>query len=213
MKHLKTYNHFCLLCFEKLNENCTLTQFLFPTDSLCYRCRSQMIVYNRTKKINQLSVHILYVYNDFIENMLYQWKEQKDVALKRCFLQMFKKQIEKKYKHYTIVYMPSSDEKTKKRGFHTLEELTCDINLNKVELFEKTKDMKQSLQSYEKRKEIGKYIRLKEHVKIPETKLLLIDDVCTTGSTLLCAYSLLKKHKYEIKALVLCANPRFINVN
>lgn len=213
MKNFSEYHNFCLLCFKKLNENCTLSQLFFPSDSLCYRCRSQMIVYNRIKKLEDLDVHVIYVYNDFIENMLYQWKEQKDVALRLCFFQMFKKQIEKKYRNYTLVYMPSSKEKMEKRGFHTLKELTDDISLNKVELFEKTKDMKQSLQSYEKRKEIGKYITLKDNVKIPETNLLLIDDVCTTGSTLLCAYSLLKNHKYEIKALVLCANPRFINVN
>ena len=170
-----------------------------------------MIVYDKTMILEQLSIHILYEYNDFLENMIYQWKEQRDVALRQSFIQLYVKQINRKYKNYTIVFMPSSENKTKMRGFHSLEQLYLDVSLPKVHLFEKIGDHKQSIQGFDKRKEINKYIKLKEGVMIPQTPLLLVDDVCTSGSTLLHAYFLLQGHKYKIKALVLCANHRLIH--
>lgn len=51
---------------------------------------------------------------------------------------------------------------------------------------------------------------MKPNIVLPKTRLLLVDDVVTSGNTLLCAYDLLQKHRYKIEALALCANPRFV---
>mgnify|MGYP002792665067 CR=1 FL=1 len=53
-------------------------------------------------------------------------------------------------------------------------------------------------------------IKMKPDIVLPKTRLLLVDDVVTSGNTLLCAYDLLQKHRYKIEALALCANPRFV---
>ena len=50
----------------------------------------------------------------------------------------------------------------------------------------------------------------KPDIVLPKTRLLLVDDVVTSGNTLLCAYDLLQEHRYKIEALALCANPRFV---
>ena len=84
------------------------------------------------------------------------------------------------------------------------------IGLPFVEPFYKCKDHKQSLQSFENRHFIDQVIKRKDAFLLPEAPLLIIDDVCTSGSTLACAYSLLQMHTYKIEALVLSAHPRFV---
>ena len=58
--------------------------------------------------------------------------------------------------------------------------------------------------------EVLNKIKMKPDIVLPKTRLLLVDDVVTSGNTLLCAYDLLQKHRYKIEALALCANPRFV---
>ena len=79
-------------------------------------------------------------------------------------------------------------------------------NLEKIELFEKAMDYKQSSRNYKERKEVRKILKLKENCIIPPDKLLFVDDVITSGNTLLSAYELVKGNVKEIKALVLCDN-------
>ncbi|MFR3293619.1 MAG: phosphoribosyltransferase family protein [[Clostridium] innocuum] len=82
--------------------------------------------------------------------------------------------------------------------------------LKTIEPFYKTCNHKQSLQSFENRSNISQVIKMKPNIVLPKTRLLLVDDVVTSGNTLLCAYDLLQKHRYKIEALALCANPRFV---
>ena len=106
--------------------------------------------------------------------------------------------------------MPSSNDKIVERGFLPLKEMLTGINLQMVEPFVKTKAYKQSLQTFENRKNIKDTMILKTGMTLPSTPLLLIDDVCTSGSTLLWAYELLQKHTYKIEALVLSVHPLFV---
>lgn len=200
----------CLYCFDDITKKQDFYAWLKKDACLCGVCQSQLLPYQKSKQILRMPIYILYVYNEFLETMIYQYKEGKDIALKSVFFHSFIQEIEHRYKGYTLVLMPSSEEKTKERGFHALRNMLEVINLPKIEPFYKSENRKQSLQSVEQRAHIDEIIHLNTSVVIPKTKLLLIDDVCTTGSTIKCAYNLLRKHKLSIEALVLCANPLFI---
>ena len=80
-----------------------------------------------------------------------------------------------------------------------------------IEPFYKISNHKQSLQTYENRVLISQVIKRNSNIRLPNTKLLLVDDVCTSGNTLISAYKLLQKHPYKIEALVLCAHQRFVD--
>lgn len=165
---------------------------------------------NKTVKLNGIKLHIAYVYNDFLENMIFQYKEGLDTALRDVFFHDIMKKINAKFRHYTIVLLPSSEEKTIERGFHPVKDMLHACRLKTIEPFYKTCNHKQSLQSFENRRNISQVIKMKPDIVLPKTRLLLVDDVVTSGNTLLCAYDLLQEHRYKIEALALCANPRFV---
>ena len=72
---------------------------------------------------------------------------------------------------------------------------------------EKTEDYVQQ-GSASQRQQAASHIRLIPGVPIPDGKLLLIDDVLTTGSTLNAAHALLPAAD---RALVLAVNQRFLS--
>lgn len=200
----------CILCLEDIHHKQDFFHWLKQDALLCGECRNQLAYVNTFRKLGNMKIHILYSYNDFIENMLFQFKEGRDIALAPVFLHDHKRRIEQMYKGYTMIFMPSSEEKTKERGFYALEEMYKEIKLAKLAPFYKSENRKQSTLHYEERQKIAEVIHLLPKMHLPKKKLLLVDDVCTTGATLKCAYDLLHEHTVEIEAFVLCANPLFL---
>lgn len=200
----------CRYCMKDIHTRLSFYDFILQDSLLCGECKEKLEYINRTVKFHDLKLRILYVYNDFLEGMIFQYKEGRDIALQDVFFHDVKKEIIDKYRHYIFVLMPSSEEKFIERGFYPMRQMLSKFNVKIIEPFYKINNHKQSLQSFKNRQNIAQVIRLKEDFILPKGKLLLIDDVCTSGSTLLCAYDLLKEHKIKIEALVLCANPLFV---
>lgn len=200
----------CLYCFEDIYQGTSLPAYFQKKDIICGCCRSKMPLFKHWIRVEDLAVYGLYYYDEFMEGMLFQFKECRDIALKNVFLRPYIKEIFDTFHGYTLILMPSSDTKNKERGFYALEEMFEEVNLPKLEIFQKNRTYKQTKQSYEKRKDISKVMILKENVELPNTPVLLVDDVCTSGSTLLSAYHLLKNHPYEIKAFVCCVHPLLV---
>lgn len=201
---------YCLLCHRELDYKENFFQHFQERDGLCGGCKEQLKFLNVKTQLEDMPLHILYEYNDFLESMLYQFKEGRDIALANVFFQPFLIKLSSKFRHHVIVLMPSSKEKMVERGFLPVREMLKKCSLPLWEPFYKVNNRKQSMQSFEKRKTISQVIKRKENEEIPGRKLLLVDDVCTSGSTLLCAYHLLKEHRLKVEALVLCAHPLFV---
>lgn len=150
-----------------------------------------------------MKVFAFYEYNRFLEGMIFQYKEGRDTALKDVFFFDIREYIEKQYKGSTIVLMPSSIQKTQERGFYAMEEMTRQINLKKISPFLKIKDIKQAKQRIEERQKVDDNMVLNPKVPIPNTPLLLLDDVMTSGATMHRAYTLLIEHRQSINICVL----------
>lgn len=198
----------CLICMKDSDEGKNVFEYFKEETFLCGNCLHKCIPFPHIYEYEGLRIKTLYIYNDFMESILFQFKEGKDIALKHIFYTLIKQKDFDKYKGYTIVYMPSSDIKNKERNFFALAEIYNHISLPKQNLLIKTKDIKQSLQTVENRKKIKNHIKLVK--PLPTTPILLVDDVLTTGSTLISAYQLMKQHTYKIEAIVLCVHPRFV---
>lgn len=201
---------YCQLCMEDITKNISLPHFIKQDQMLCETCLSQIKELRLETRWNNTLLTILYEYNDFLENMIFQYKEGHDVALQDVFFHDVIQEINRKFRHYTIVIMPSSTEKLEERGFVPVKQMLSQCKLPVIEPFYKSEDYKQSLQSFHNRAHINQVIHMKHSFVLPSTKLLLVDDVCTSGSTINCAYQLLSKHTHRIEAMVLSATHLFV---
>lgn len=200
----------CLYCFENIQNGLSFHDWLRQDDVICGKCKSKLHVLQLDTQLEKMPLHILYEYNETMESMIFQMKEGRDIALAPVFFHSFRKKIIDRYRHSTIVLLPSSKEKYAERGFQPVKEMLKGIPMNIVEPFYKSENHKQSLQSFEERVHIDRIIQRDYKISLPKTPLLLLDDVCTSGSSLKRAYDLIKEHTYKIEALVLCAHPLFV---
>jgi Predicted amidophosphoribosyltransferases len=183
-----------------MNYEADLVSMFVVNDNLCYWCRRQMKYKKVQFKLNELMVESFCVYQDISKEMLIQYKELFDEALYPLFFYPIRKYVKKKYRGYVIVDIPSHTNKVKQRGFNHLKRMLEVINLPQQTLFSKNILIEQKHLSFAKRQENS--LNLLELIgKVPNKPILLVDDVCTSGATLLAAIEKIKGHRYPIKAL------------
>ena len=179
------------------------------TDVICLKCRNEMVISGGRFVLDTLSCESLYVYEGIVKDMLVQYKELMDEALYPLFLYPWIRYIRKKYRGYTLVLAPSSLLAYKRRGFSHVEKMFSVLGMDMVCPFMKD-EVEQKHRSMSNRSRIYDEIHLVDDV--PNTPLLLVDDICTTGSTLQAMYQKLKKHPYPVKGLVCCCHAKYVEI-
>lgn len=214
----------CLLCHRTINQklkfhdlfllnsnqetvcNSCMDQFEKIGDAHCSRCHrptSEKICADclRWEKMDYIvNHHALFAYNEVMQDFFKSYKFLGDYRLKSVFSSCLKILD----KSYTLVPIPLSNERLEERGFNQTSALLDDINLTYKDLLEKTDTIKQSSLTRAERLASKNTFSIKENVSLPH-KIILIDDIYTTGTTLYHAVQLLKSHGVEdIKTFSLC---------
>ena len=136
--------------------------------------------------------------------MLFQFKGCFDYELAPLFLERVKFLLRIKYQNYVLVPAPSTDEANKKRGFNHVVEIFKSLKLKMLPIIHKTKSHKQSDHTAKGRRDITHVLSIDKNVNLKDKKILLVDDIMTTGSTLFSCVELLKKlHPKKIEILVI----------
>ena len=152
-------------------------------EGLCDACRAKFQRHEKTYCVDGVLYHILFVYNDFLQSLFFQYKEQRDVVLSSVFLQG-EEWLKKRLKKYTVCGMCSSDEKRLVRGFEPLKDIFGSLQIFVHSPLYKCKASKQSSRSKAQREKIENEIFLKD-IRFPFYRpICLVDDVITTGATL-----------------------------
>lgn len=116
--------------------------------------------------------------------MIYQFKGCYDYELAPIFLEYNRNYFRYKFKNYVVVPAPSSKESNELRGFNHVIEIFTSLGLEIIPCIEKIDNVKQSDLSHRERKQIGSHLNLQNKMLLRNKKVLLCDDVMTTGSTL-----------------------------
>ncbi len=208
--NLKT--NFCKFCFKPLNQN-SFT-YLFRDDiHLCNKCYRAFNPWFKHFKTDDVPGYILYEYSETFASMLFQFKGCFDIELAPLFLERVLLRLKLLYPGYVLVPAPSTKESDEKRGFNHVQEIFKYLKKPIVPCIVKTKEVKQSSQG-SKRKEIARYFDIVKGERLSGKKVLIVDDVRTSGSTLKAMIKLIRKHNpRKIKILVLSAtkHDRLIN--
>jgi competence protein ComFC len=114
------------------------------------------------------------------------------------------------YKEYIVTYIPLSKKSKKIRGFNQCEyiakKIARDLSIEVLEILIKQRETKEqkTLKKDERHENIKDAFKLKNEINLENCRIILIDDVTTTGATLGEAYKLLKKYNAkDIKLLTL----------
>ena len=197
----------CLWCGRSMKYASSFREMFYIDDVICRKCRRQLPADRQVFRTAGLKIEGLYVYEGLIREMLLQYKENCDEALFPVFLYPFVKQLKNRYRGYSVVPVPSSREMMVKRGFRHVNKIFSLLELSVYDLIEKTDNVEQKKSL--SRTEIGEHFRIRDEKPLPKGRILLVDDIVTTGASMASCYRLLEKNYAEIKCMTVAYNRRF----
>lgn len=176
---------------------------------ICHRCFLKFKPKLTKFYIGNILGYYIYNYDEQIQNVLYQFKGCFDYELSGVFLDYFRHYLHLKYLGYVLVPAPSSKEADEERGFnHVIEMFKC-LKLPINPCIHKTTNIKQSDLSAKEREQIKDYLVI-DDVDFSNKKVLIVDDVFTTGSTIRAMINLVESKKPKrIKVLVMSKTKDF----
>lgn len=191
----------CIKCERSFN---SIKEIFDIDDVLCDRCRLKFKPSLKMKEVDGFKVYYLYEYNEDIMSVLVELKGHGNMAAAKALIpNKIRRKLRRMFKNKIFVYMPSTDEDDEERGFKHLEVLYNHISNKYYSPFRKDFKRKQALCTYQERKEVFKYIHLKEEYKFlcGDDEIVLVDDVMTSGSTLLAGRNLLSLSENSVLVL------------
>ena len=168
-------------------------------NSLCYECRKKLQkefkftkVYSKYQNFSEQ--YYLFQYKNLIRNLILQMKFQKKIYLYKTIEYFFRnnqKNFEKLKKYDIIIVVPLSWKRKLQRGYNQsllIAKIISNILQIKIEseILYKTKNIvpQSTLNKKERKENIKGAFKVKNIEKIRNKKILIIDDIYTTGSTL-----------------------------
>ena len=194
---------YCKICFKKIGI-CDFARLFDGDICICDQCQANFEPRFIDFKVNGYKALALYEYSAYIKNQVYLFKGCFDYELKDTFMNLFYKELKMRYLGYKIIPIPSYKDDDEKRGFNHVMEVFKTMGLEMLPIIEKTAHFKQAEHKAKKRNEISKYLVIKDKIDLRKTKVLIVDDIYTTGSTMRAAINLVEKlDPKDIKVLVL----------
>ncbi|WP_294154303.1 ComF family protein [uncultured Clostridium sp.] len=189
--------NYCIVCGE---EDCRC---------LCSKCRKSIRKINNTldDKIESYGY-----YGGVLKQLILKFKYYSDFTAGYILSELLVDYILNNYRYeeFIITYIPLSKKSKKKRGFnqcqYLAERISRDLNMCCKEVLIKRKDNKEQkkLKYNERFENIKNIFELKNSINIKDLKLIVIDDITTSGATMEEACRILKKYgAKEIKLLTL----------
>lgn len=192
-----------------------ILDIVYPPKNSCIICESEFVgicplCKSKIQKIKEDDEILSYgYYNDVLKKLILEFKYKQNFVAGRILAEFLNDLIKNSNLEIDcIIFIPSSKKALKERGFNQCEYLAKEINkFLKVDIYKdliKAKNIKeQKLLSKEDRfKNIKGAFSLKTNKNINNKRVLLIDDVVTTGATLYECEKLLRENgAYSIKML------------
>lgn len=192
----------CKICFKEIS-NYSFFSLLNPNNNLCEDCFSKFSPKFIHFKIENYDGLAIYEYDQNIKELLYTFKGCYDYELKDVFLDRYIRYLRMVYHGYIVVPIPSYYLDDDRRGFNHVIEIYNRLKLKVEKVLIKTKKEKQANKKLKDRVKVGDIFTIRHLETVKNKKVLIVDDVMTTGSSIKAAINLIKQgHPKKIKVLV-----------
>lgn len=193
----------CKICLKPVH-NWNLHIFFKSDYCICEKCEEKLHPLFLKFRIGNIDALAIYKYDEDIRTFLYQFKGCYDIELGEVFLNRFKDELHFMFHDYFLIPAPSSKKDDKEREFNHVKIIFQSLNLPVLPIIDKAFDYKQAELSAKERQEATRNLRINNNHSLYGKKILIIDDVYTTGATVRGMIELIKTLKpKKIKVLVM----------
>jgi competence protein ComFC len=169
----------CMRSFLKLDT-------LYRKEGLCLDCFRWEEDPNYKGILNQN--YSPFSYNEFLKELIAKFKYRGDYVLAKIFASEIAPKINELKPNY-IIPIPLSEERLYERGFNQAEALILEAGFQSSNILTRIHTEKQSKKSRTDRIHLPQVFQTKTHLN---GKILIVDDIYTTGSTIRHAAKVLK---------------------
>ncbi|CAH2716871.1 Putative ribose-phosphate pyrophosphokinase [Neobacillus rhizosphaerae] len=134
----------------------------------------------------------LFLYNDFLKEVIAKFKFRGDYVLAKVFAQFFTKKLDQ-LAPAILVPIPLSEVRLYERGFNQAVALLVESGFVPSEILTRIHSEKQSKKSRLERIHLQQVFKVDTEITLEGQRIVLIDDIYTTGSTVRHAAKLLKR--------------------
>lgn len=203
----------CLICHKPIRKEPSLFTLVYDSP-ICASCLAQFEPLHYVGSFHDVKLTILYRYNAFFQTLLFRYKGQYDYELRNAFIVSDQRFLSDYYRSHVIVVAPSDDIANKKRGFIPTAGIASSFSSNIFTGLYKKSPFKQAEQSFESRQKIKDVIDIKNGEVLRKKKVLLFDDVITSGSTLeKCLDLVCHYHPASIEIVILATRSYHLEKN
>lgn len=196
---------YCKGCLNKFTPS-PMRYLIEQNPLICDECIKKITKDIHIEKHYDVKILFLSTYDCVLKDFLMNYKEYGDIELAGCFLYIFLPLIKAYFHNYLFIPLPSSKERIKKRGFSHLNEILKASKLNFDDVLEKESHQEQkNINNADRFRKKGIY--LKNPSSIQNKKIVLFDDVFTSGATFLESLKVVKEaNPKTIKGLIIMNN-------
>ena len=178
-------NKICLSCFEPIKRD-PIRELIENDIFLCEKCISHVRTKLEIDRIGNTFVLFLGKYDGIMKTWLMNYKEYGDMELAKAFLYLYLPILKIFFPNHIYVPCPSHHKRNEERGFIHLEEMLKAYSLPYCLALEKTSAKENKEQTVSGRNSVSESIVLnKEADSLSGKKVVVFDDVLTTGNTFL----------------------------
>ncbi|WP_455045588.1 ComF family protein [Leptotrichia trevisanii] len=142
------------------------------------------------KKLRKLNnIYYVWDYNKEFKQLIYSYKYNRKRIIAKLIAELIKDEfyyVLKREKIDVVVSVPVSRKRKNERGYNQVDEiLNClKVNYVQIERVKNTKKMAEILDEEERNRNIEGAFRVSRNVDLRNKKILILDDIVTTGATL-----------------------------
>lgn len=182
----------CLCCSQEVDEE----------QELCLSCEQGIRQVQGAYKLENINSYSVAYYSQSIKRLIINFKYGGDFYCGEYLARLLKEKfIEEKLHADLITFVPSSKRALKKRGFNQCEVLakvlSAELHIPYFNTLDRVNDGKEQkrLSREERILNMQEAFKIKNNISIKGKKIILIDDVVTTGATLISCANQLKKYE------------------
>ena len=142
------------------------------------------------KKLRKLNnIYYIWDYDKVFKKLIFSYKYDRKISLSGVISGLIKEELKfiiKKEKIDIVVSVPVSKRRMNERGFNQVDEILNNLNINYIKLkrIKNTKKMHKLLDEKLREENIKGSFYIDRKIDLRNRKILLVDDIITTGATL-----------------------------
>lgn len=205
---MKTTKRYCKACFEEIVPGSPFT-ILLASPLLCDACLAKAHRIWQWERQGDMRIFFVFAYASPVKDWLYRYKALNDYELRNVFFYPFAPLVRFIFPGYLLAPLPTTSLARERRGFDHLCGMAENLGVPVIDVFAKSAGPSQKELGRRERLNVGQRISVHGGENVRGRKIILFDDVMTTGSTMeACLKAIQPYGPRRVSGLVLMKNDK-----